>query len=74
MIAPVVEAFAEVLPVTYAIEDLIAAVPAAGHCSFLTDGSAKPAGAKGMSHTHTSSTDSNVFLALRVCITGGISR
>ena len=45
MIAPVVGAFAEMSPDTYAIADLISSVLANEHCSFFTD---KPSEAKGM--------------------------
>ena len=45
VIAPVVGAFAEMSPDTYAIADLISSVLANEHCSFFTD---KPSEAKGM--------------------------
>jgi hypothetical protein len=45
VIAPVVGAFAEMFPDTYAIADLISSVLANEHCSFFAD---KPSEAKGM--------------------------
>ena len=45
VIAPVVGAFAEISPDTYAIADLISSVLANEHCSFFAD---KPSEAKGM--------------------------
>ena len=45
VIAPVVGAFAEMSPDTYAIADLISSALANEHCSFFTD---KPSEAKGM--------------------------
>ena len=44
MIAPVVGAFAEMSPDTYAIADLVSSALANEHCSFFAD---KPSEAKG---------------------------